>query len=140
MRLPGTRLGINRAGEIPDFKLRHYRPGGTGGAGCCARVFNATMYASIPGNPTATLTWNGTHNVGSKALTCGETLFLRFDPATCGLEYSCDNITWLPSVADLITQVCLPTFSMNFTSVDLNTGTAGCNTAGCGTLTITVTE
>jgi hypothetical protein len=113
--------------------------GGTGGtASCCGRALSSTLYATLDGgNGTITLNWDGTYWSGSKALTCGETLYLRYSTG-CGLDYSCNGTVYAPVPAVNPTIDCGPPFTHKATfACDMNSVALGCVAGSCGTVNVT---
>lgn len=114
-------------------------PGG-GDASCCAdQTLNSRLFASLDGgHGTATLEWDGSRWAGSKALSCGETLYLRYG-TTCGLSFSCDGVTFVPTGGGFPPAIdCGPPFSdTSGYTCDMNDGGAGCAGGLCGTVTVT---
>ena len=114
---------------------------GAGGAlSCCSREGNATMTATLSGGEgTMTLTWDGSsYWQGSKALTCGETLHLRYSTA-CQLAYSCNGSSY-QAASGGSAPVCGPPLSHGVFTCDMNNGLVGCVAGSCGSITVTVTE
>ena len=107
--------------------------GGTGGtATCCGRPLSDTLYAALSGGQgTITLTWDGTHWVGSAALPCGVTLGVRM-ATSCGVEAEADGGGWAPVPMDGETLVCGPPFAYSTALLALG--------APCGTLSMTISE
>jgi len=114
--------------------------GGT--ASCCSRALNEYLLASLSGGEgTLLLTWDAgnTRWAGSKALSCGETLYLRYSTG-CGLTYSCDNVTYAPATRDLTPVSCGPPASDGVYTLDMDDVGAGCAAGSCGSITATITE
>ncbi len=108
---------------------------GTHQAPCCGRTLAATLFASVPGVGTITLTYDG-HQYwtgGPTAMPCGLNLYLRFaqggvNDNLCGvLEYSCDGVNWTPTFSPVGTvDDCGPPYiSRPFDGMAFNAG-AGC--------------
>ena len=113
-----------------------------GNAFCCSRTLNDPLYASLSGGEgSMTMPWNGSNYwQGSKALTCGETLHLRYSGATCLLEYSCNGSAWITAGRDGTPLVCGPPFSDGIWSCNMDNTMVGCVAGSCGTITATITE
>jgi hypothetical protein len=108
---------------------------------CCGpRQLNSTLYASLDGGfGTVTLTWDGsTYWAGSKALSCGETLYLRFDES-CQLTYSCNGTTFTATTVLGMTSDCGPPFVYDggTAACDMDAGGIGCSAGSCGTVNVT---
>lgn len=120
--------------------------GGGGGSGgtavCCGRDLAATLYASLSGGEgSMTLTWDAGNSrwAGSKALSCGETLYLRF--STCGvMTFSCNGTLFAPCARDFTPIACGPPYSDGVFTCNMDDAGAGCVAGSCGSITATVTE
>ena len=111
--------------------------GGT--VSCCGRPLAATLYASLSGGEgTLTMTWDGTQWAGSKVLTCGETLHLRYSTA-CQLAYSCNGSSY-QAASGGSAPVCGPPFSHGVFTCDMDNGLVGCVAGSCGSISVTVSE
>lgn len=110
----------------------------------CSDVLPTSLTASLTGGEgTLTLTWSEANSryEGSKALSCGETLYLRFDPTNDdnvdGLLFSCDDTNYVNGLPGATG--CDP-YSFSATiNLDGSEG-GGCGGGACGSFTVTVTE
>lgn len=129
---------------LTEAEATAYCPAAGGTAGpvtCCEPPLNtsSTMRATITGNGTADLTWDGsTYWTGSKALSCGETLHLRYSES-CTLEYSCNGTNWQPAASSLGFPDCTPSSYVDSRThtLDMDDTNAGCAAGSCGTVTVT---
>lgn len=119
----------------------------TGGTSAlCSRTLPATLTATLgSGEGTMALTWNGgaARYEGSKALTCGETLRLRYDPALdadpgmAALTYSCDGVNWFSPHGG--SKLCGPPYTVSV-ACDMDEAAAGCAAGSCGVITVDIAE
>ena len=117
-----------------------FPPAGEGEFGCCTGESAATLTATISGgHGTMTLTWDGSaYWTGSKALGCGETLYLRYLASACAPDYSCDGATWLPCSASIGSATCAPFADPRTYTCDMNDTLGGCVAGSCGSISVTV--
>lgn len=108
---------------------------------CCGRALNATVFATAAAwTGTLVMTWDGTYWKGSKALPCGETLWLRMGTA-CALEFSCNGSGWNACTNLGGVTTCNPLFSSTGWTANMDNFGAGCVVGLCGTITgITIGE
>lgn len=116
--------------------------GGSGGGGgatascatgtCSGRTLNSVLYATLTTYGTIPLTWTGTYWQGSSALSCGETLYLRYSTA-CLLEFSCNGISWASGSTVGVSYSCTGNVFLatgNWT-VNMDNFVVGCTPGGC---------
>lgn len=114
-------------------------PGG-GTVTCCGpQQVNSVITATLSGGyGSIRLTWDGsTYWAGSKALSCGETLYLRF-AEDCSMTYSCNGTTYAATVAIGMTSDCGPPFVLSGGTITCNmdAGGVGCSAGSCGSIVI----
>lgn len=117
-----------------------FPPAGEGEFGCCPGESAATLTATISGgHGTMTMTWDGSaYWTGSKALSCGETLWLQYTKTCGGMNYSCDGVAWLPCPTSIGTPTCTPFADPRTYTCDMDDTLGGCVAGSCGSLTVTV--
>lgn len=117
-----------------------FPPAGEGEFGCCPGESAATLTATLSGgHGTMTLTWDGSaYWQGSKALSCGETLHLRYVAASCVLEYSCNGSAWVICPASIGSASCAPFTDPRTYTCDMDDTLGGCVAGSCGSITATV--
>jgi len=137
----GSGSGGGLCPDVPSGSGSGSGSGGTGEFGCCPGESAATLTATISGGEgSTTLSWDGSaYWQGSKALTCGSTLHLRYSAATCAMGYCCDGVSWLPCPASIGTPTCAPFDDPRTFTCDMMDTLGGCPDGGaCGSFTVTV--
>ncbi len=78
---------------------------------------------------------------GSKVLSCGETLYLRYD-TLCDISYSCDGINWL--IAVIVPEPplfdCGPPFIDGLYTLNMDDITLGCVPGACIFIDVIITS
>lgn len=114
---------------------------------CCPYALPETLYATVTGWGSITLTYTDTPPAGcapdclngwygARLLSCGQVLYIQYQ-TTCTFTYSCDGVNWLAVGRPIIGSVfdCGPPFVdgvFTFSMMDIN---AGCPLDGsCGAL------
>lgn len=104
----------------------------------CDRTLSDTLIATLDGgHGTIPLGWTGTYWQGFKTLGCGEDLHLRYNPATCTFQYSCNGTDWQnPSIVGPSITCGPPTFTQTFVTATCNMDNlgAGCVFGSCGSV------
>lgn len=106
---------------------------------CCPETI-ITLTATLSGGyGTMALNWDGaTYWIGSKALSCGETLHLRYAKACGALAYCCDGVNWLPCPASLGSVLCSPLTDSRVYICNMDDTLGGCVAGSCGSINVTV--
>lgn len=116
--------------------------GGSGGGGggtascatgtCSGRTLNSVLYATLTTYGTIPLTWTGTYWQGSSALSCGETLYLRYSTA-CLLEFSCNGISWASGSTVGVSYSCTGNvfLATGNWAINMDNFVVGCTPGGC---------
>lgn len=114
----------------------------TGGGGiggdliCCPGEYPYILTATLDGgHGTVALTWDGVYWSGSKALSCGETLYLRY-LTSCDLTYSCDGVLFNPAAPSIGFITCVPFLDSRNFVCDMDDPNAGCGEGSCGVVNV----
>lgn len=133
----GSGAGGNLCDDLPPGSGSGSGSGSGGGRlSCCPAFAGDTLTATLTGEGSLTLTWDGTNYEGSKALSCGETIHLRYTSA-CGLYYSCDGANWVPAITGFGSRDCGPPVSdASGWTCDMDDPSAGCAGGSCGSVNV----